>query len=377
MITVDRFSLTSLKYSFIPTPVKRAIITPAKRKRYPANSMGRGIISSPTLSRTKGDAHSTQHSVAKNVVDVINFFIGSFIVSGQNYKIRFIFVPNKRYFMKALSFIIPITLMCCACSSSTSNSCIPSYGFWEGHDFCDTTMIANNPSDVEKKFVEYINQIYYKEKDSLSTEFDKFIRYISSCPKSEEFFTELTEKYLYQYRSTPHIENMYLTFLERYTASPYIADENKIRPQMQMADIAKNTTGSIATDFTYTLPTGIKSQMHDIKTPLTLLYFNNPLCEECSATLEDMKNSTLLNDMIKNGEITVLSVYVDDQIQEWKDNLSHYPSNWIVAMDDGRVIDSERLYVLRIIPSIYLLGEDKEVILKNALWADVKKELSK
>jgi hypothetical protein len=116
--------------------------------------------------------------------------------------------------------------------------------------------------------------------------------------------------------------------------------------------------------------------MHDIKTPLTLLYFNNPLCEECNATLEEMRNSTILNDMIKNGKITVLSVYVDDNPQEWKDNLSHYPSNWIVAMDDGRVIDNERLYVLRIIPSIYLLGESKKVILKNAEWNDVKKELS-
>ena len=298
-------------------------------------------------------------------------------MSGQNYKIRFIFVPNKRYFMKALSFIIPITLICCACASDTSKSCIPSYGFWAGYDLCDTTMITTNPGNVERDFVEYINQIYYKEKDSLKVEFDEFIRCISSCPRSEEFFTGLTEKYLYRYRSTPHIENMYLTFLECYTASPYIANENKIRPQMQISDIRKNSPGSIATDFTYTLSSGIKSQMHDIKTPLTLLYFNNPLCEECSATLEEMRNSSLLNDMIKNGEITVLSVYVDDQPQEWKDNLSHYPSNWIVAMDDGRVIDNERLYVLRIIPSIYLLGKDKEVILKNVLWADVEKKLSK
>ena len=278
--------------------------------------------------------------------------------------------------MKALSFIITITLICCACSSNNNTSCIPTEGFWQGYDFCDTTLIVNNPSGVERDFVEYINQIYYMEKDSLKKEFDEFIRYISLCPRSEEFFTELTEKYLYQYRSTPHIESMYLTFLERYTASPYIADENKIRPKMQITDIAKNTVGSIATDFTYTLPNGTTSQMHDIKTPLTLLYFNNPLCEECNATLEEMRNSTLLNDMIKNGEITVLSVYVDDNPQEWKDNLSHYPSNWIVAMDDGRVIDNERLYVLRIIPSIYLLGESKKVILKNAEWKNVKKELS-
>ena len=87
MITVDRFSLTSRKYSFIPSPANKAIITPASKNRYPANSIGRGIISRPTLSRTKGEAHSTQHSVARKVVDVKNFFIICLLTSGQNYKI--------------------------------------------------------------------------------------------------------------------------------------------------------------------------------------------------------------------------------------------------------------------------------------------------
>ena len=279
--------------------------------------------------------------------------------------------------MKALSFILPLLLTICACSSSTHEHCTPSNGFWKDYDFCDTTMITDASLDVERHFVEYINHIYYMEKDSLKNEFDEFISYISSCDKSERYFSELIEKYLYQPRNTSHIEDMYLTYLECYISSPCISEEKKIRPQMHIEEIAKNAIGSTATDFVYTLSNGEKHQLHHIKTPLTLLYFNNPLCEECSSTLEEMKNSSILNEMINKGEISVLSVYVDDAPEEWRENLSHYPSNWVVAIDEGRHIDNERLYSIRIIPSIYLLGKDKEVILKNTTWKEVEKKLEK
>lgn len=48
---------------------------PARKKRYPANSKGRGMICNPTFNGTKGEAHNTQHITARKVVEVNNFLI--------------------------------------------------------------------------------------------------------------------------------------------------------------------------------------------------------------------------------------------------------------------------------------------------------------
>ncbi|MDD4820754.1 MAG: DUF5106 domain-containing protein, partial [Flavobacteriales bacterium] len=230
---------------------------------------------------------------------------------------------------------------------------------------------------AEQAFVDFLNVLVNVDTTSAAKAIDIFTQRGTEIVFSSDAFMSMTEKYLYNPHSPMYAEELYIKFLRSYIANNKIDADKKIRPSMHLASTMKNRFGSTASDFTYTTPEGKKAQMSSIQSPLTLVYFNNPLCEECQNTLEDMRQNAFLEQMIKDKKLVILSMYVDDEPQMWKEHISDYPSSWIIAMDDGRKIDGQELYSLRLIPSMYLLDKDKKVILKDAQWSTVKKYLNK
>ena len=52
---------------------------------------------------------------------------------------------------------------------------------------------------------------------------------------------------------------------------------------------------------------------------------------------------------------------------DYEDWLKHdYPKNWICGFDEGKTIVKGRLYEINQFPSIYLLDENKRVLIKEA-----------
>ena len=70
--------------------------------------------------------------------------------------------------------------------------------------------------------------------------------------------------------------------------------------------------------------------------------------------------------MIEAGKLKVVNIYPDADLTEWYNYLSHYPEEWITGFDAEGVLNSDTIYYLRAIPSLYLLDADKRVILKDA-----------
>ena len=70
--------------------------------------------------------------------------------------------------------------------------------------------------------------------------------------------------------------------------------------------------------------------------------------------------------MIASGELLVVNIYPDTDIQAWMDYLPNYPASWVCGYDPDQVLNSNTRYWLRAIPSLYLLDEEKRVIRKDA-----------
>ena len=62
----------------------------------------------------------------------------------------------------------------------------------------------------------------------------------------------------------------------------------------------------------------------------------------------------------------MLNIYPDEDLQAWYDYLDNYPKDWICGYDPDQVIRSDTRYWLRAIPSLYLLDDEKRVVLKDA-----------
>ena len=67
-----------------------------------------------------------------------------------------------------------------------------------------------------------------------------------------------------------------------------------------------------------------------------------------------------------SGRLKVVDIYIDQEIDLWKQRMASYPKNWINGYDPDYVIRQDLIYDVRAVPSIYLLDGTKTVLLKDA-----------
>jgi hypothetical protein len=79
-----------------------------------------------------------------------------------------------------------------------------------------------------------------------------------------------------------------------------------------------------------------------------------------------LKGEPRISEMISGGTLAVLNIYIDEDLQGWKDYMSVYPEDWYNGFDPDFIIRNDELYNVRAIPSLYLLDKEKRVILKDA-----------
>ena len=84
-----------------------------------------------------------------------------------------------------------------------------------------------------------------------------------------------------------------------------------------------------------------------------------------------MKNSVLLLELVESGQMKVLTIYPDEDVDLWREHLHEMSDKWINGYDKGQVLTLEQRYDLSSIPSFYLLDKDKKVVLKDADWSQV------
>lgn len=93
--------------------------------------------------------------------------------------------------------------------------------------------------------------------------------------------------------------------------------------------------------------------------------FSNPGCPMCREIMEEITSSPLLNLLTEHGDLRTLSLYPDEDLEAWREHFKDMPTSWIRAYDKGMKITVERLYNLSAIPSLYLLDNQKRVIIKD------------
>ena len=230
--------------------------------------------------------------------------------------------------------------------------------YWNDFDFADTTHFSK-PEVTEQALADYLYLLGEVSADicreGISLLLDKALTADSTM---FAHFTGLLEHYLYEPNSPYRNDEAYIAVLEYITASLQISKTDKLRPAYQLKMIRKNRIGEWAADFTYTLKDGSQRALHGIRSEYTVLFFNNPDCEECRRIKAVL---TELDVFVHNPAVTILSIYPDEDVELWR--RTPYPDSWINGYGNA---DIDKRYDLRAIPSLYLLDREKRVILKNA-----------
>ena len=140
---------------------------------------------------------------------------------------------------------------------------------------------------------------------------------------------------------------------------------SKVRSGHQLELAMKNRPGNLAFDFEIRTSTHKKLHMYSVQSDYTILFFNDPDSPDCTKVREILKTSPVIEKKMKQkgaSGITIIAVYTDTDLDSWRK--SEYPDNWINGY--SKTIAERQLYDLRAMPSLYLLNDKKQVILKDA-----------
>jgi len=241
--------------------------------------------------------------------------------------------------------------------------------FWDRFDFADKKLIER-PEITEQAFVDYINILNFAPKEKVT----ESLLYTLDKSKADRamylHFASLFEKYFYDPNSPFRNEEYYLPVLKEVIQSPLLTDVLLSRYEFQLEMTMKNRVGQRAVDFTYTVASGQSYTLHNLKSEFTLLIFSNPGCPTCEAVTAHLDNSKSLNDALQMNSptrtmLTILTIYPDDDQEEWMAYLPQMPDKWVHGYDNEMEITNKKLYDIKAIPTLYLLDKDKNVILKD------------
>jgi thiol-disulfide isomerase/thioredoxin len=177
-------------------------------------------------------------------------------------------------------------------------------------------------------------------------------------------FTQMVADYLYNPNSPMRDEDLYLPFVQGLAESPLTREDMRPAYRYEAMVCALNQRGTIAPDFSARKMDGSVFTLHGISAPYTLLFFSNPGCGSCKEIISQINSQ--FGEMVDNGGLAVVNIYIDDQINDWYEYIQHYPEKWYNGYDYKFVIRNEVLYDVRAIPSLYLLDAEKRILAKDA-----------
>ena len=237
----------------------------------------------------------------------------------------------------------------------------------------DSALVSGvSKNDVEQKFADWTMFLDMVPLSVADKAVGRLYDRAAACERQDtssnvfETVTSLAGKYLYDPNSPLRNEDHYNSFARRLSACDLVEPSmrGKYRYEAEMTSL--NRTGTVAADFRFSDKSGRMRTLHGIEAPLTLLFFSNPGCDACMNIIQVLKGNEKISSMISSGQLAVLNIYIDEDLQGWRDYMPVYPDQWYNGFDPDLVIRTENLYHVRAIPSLYLLDQDKRVIMKDA-----------
>lgn len=238
--------------------------------------------------------------------------------------------------------------------------------FWDAMDFRDT-LHSHNKGFMEQNFANFISVFPYADERAQRTAVEILLDKAEADSAAYVLVRDIAEKYLYESNSPMMSEDYYILFLERFVHSTILGEYATLRLCRQLDAARKNRPGMIAADFTYITRDGSSTTLH--KTPTQgnmLLIFYDPDCEHCKEIMGELQVNETLANAIAFGKITVLAIYSGDDHDLWKHTATSLPTDWTVGYEAG-ILQENGAYVLRTMPTLYLLDSHKKVIQKDVL----------
>lgn len=237
--------------------------------------------------------------------------------------------------------------------------------YWDNFDFADTLFVTRADSiQTLEAFARYI--MFLSDSPTDPAPMDTLMRRVSVSRPMLDYFAWMADEVLHNANSPLRNDELHIPVLRAQLASPYYDEYERIAPAYDLQMAMQNRIGHAANDIKYTLASGRTGTLYNISTEYTLLFVSNPGCPMCKEITEAILQSPMLNEMQERGRLTILALYPDEDLTQWRAYGKHIPAGWINAYDDGCVIRATGSYDFHAIPSLYLFDRQKRVLVKDS-----------
>lgn len=240
--------------------------------------------------------------------------------------------------------------------------------------FCDSVTVNGVPAEKLEQQVGLFASILQQlpipgGQEAMDAAFGRLEAFQKAQPEGNVFSktSALISRYFYDPNSPVRSEDLYLPFVSRLAASELVSEQMRGQYAWEAQVCSLNRTGTPAANFTFVDTFGRSRTLYGIKADYTLLIFGNPDCNACREIMEQMAASPEISALIASGRLKVADIYIDEDVELWKAKKDSYPREWINGYDPGFTIRTDRIYAIRAVPSLYLLDQKKNVLLKDAL----------
>ncbi len=237
--------------------------------------------------------------------------------------------------------------------------------FWDNFNFRDTSKVFD-PNYGEQAAADYIGHFPLVQPDTLKEGIEALFNEAKIENSVFEFFKFQFDNYLANPNSPMRNDLYYETFLDYLIGSGKLSPEEKIKYETLLPLLRKNKPGTLAADFNFLTPDGTTSSLNAIKAPFTMLIFYEPGCSNCEETIGQIKSNPGFNAVLEKGALKILALYPDGNKEIWESYQKNIPSNWINGLDEDQTVVTKGLYMIKATPTIYLMDENKKVILKDS-----------
>ncbi len=238
---------------------------------------------------------------------------------------------------------------------------------------CDSTLVSGVAvKNIEQRFADWTAILDMLPRDKADKAVANLYDRALACENENsgsnvfETFVYLAELYFYDPNSPVRNEDNYHAFVKRLATYEGLDSASRGKYEFYARNTGLNRAGTVASDFRFSDRNGRIRTLHSIESPMTLLFFSNPGCEACMDIINVLKGDRAIAEKIASGELAVLNIYIDEDLQAWKEYMPVYPKEWYNGFDPDFILRDDTIYNIRAIPSLYLLDSDKRVILKDA-----------
>ena len=218
--------------------------------------------------------------------------------------------------------------------------------------------------DFELKMQDYFTQILSQDKDITIKYLDIFLDKLAENKPVYQFAVKYLSK-LYLQAPYESLKEVYPYILQKYIIEKPQMWNNSVfiaETEQKLKMLTINPIGGKAADLALQTPEEQTVKISDSQAAYTVLYFYDPDCSTCQEVTPVVYE---LFRQYENKDLNFYAIYTEYNKSIWTDYIAEKNMTWINVWDSKNSQQLTLKYDLSLLPSIYVLDAQKQVILRD------------